>query len=150
MVFLLLAIQAIMPPLHWTTTFDKTGHCMYSVPPQWRDARQGQPVALMQAPAGAATVEQTWSPVPDWSSYAGHMEKVLKATVVHERSAQRLWLEYPAGWPGVHYYIAVPSRGGVCVALVDLMSSADADLRASLPQIIDTMGATGGAATAEK
>jgi hypothetical protein len=141
---LVLAVQSAAPPLRWTTTFDRTGHCMYAVPPQWRDAREGQPVALMHAPDGAATVEQTWAPVTDWSAYAGHMRTVLRPTAVHEHTAQRLWLEYPAGWPGLHYYIAVPSAGGACVALLDMASHADGALRALLPQIIDTMGAAAG------
>lgn len=142
-IFLLLALQSVVPPLHWTTTFDKTGHCMYSVPPPWRDGRAGQAVALMQAPDGSVTVEQTWSPVNDWSAYVGHMRQVLRPTVVHENTAQRLWLEYPAGWPGRHYYIAVPSAGGACVAIVDVTPRAGGELRTLLPRIINAMAAAG-------
>ena len=115
---------------------------MYSVPPQWRDGREGPAVALMQAPDGSATVEQTWSPVRDWSAYAGHMRQVLRPAAVHEDTAQRLWLEYPAGWPGLHYYIAVPSAGGACVAIVDVTPQASAELRALLPKIINGMAGT--------
>lgn len=51
-------------------------------------------------------------------------------------------LEYPAGWPGLHYYIAVPSAGGACVAIVDVTPQASAELRALLPKIINGMAGT--------
>ncbi len=141
LILLLLTLPAGAVPLRWTTTFEKTGHCQYSVPPQWRGASDAHAVPLMYAPGGAATVEQTWSSVSGWSVYAGHMRQVFKPAVVHEDTPHRLWLEYPADWPGVHYYVAVPSAGGACVAMVDLRPQPNAELREVLREVIDTMRA---------
>jgi len=120
------AMHDIAPPStkglipRWTGIIDSTGRCRFSVPPQWTVEDQPGGNSFAAASDGTATAEADWLASSSWSSYRAHLRDTIKATEVHEDSPSRFWVEYLAGWPGAHHYVAIPSAEGVCALQVDV------------------------------
>ena len=128
-------------PKGWVALFDKTGRCRYAVPPRWIVDDQGGDDAFAMAFDGSATVRQSWARSSSWSSYAINLESTLKPTAIRENSGRKLWIEYPAGWSGTHYYVAVPSAGGACATTIDMRMATSEEIKAAISQIARTVAA---------
>ena len=140
------AVQEVAPPStrglipHWTGIIDTTGHCRYSVPPLWKVEDRSHGNGLAWAADGKATVQQDWLPSSSWTAYTSALRHNLKPTVIRDESPRRFWFEYAAGWPGVHYFVAVPSAGGACAMRIDVRSGVnDLLLVSTIGQIVHSV-----------
>ncbi len=126
---------------NWTGIIDTTDHCYYAVPPNWTVDDRPSVDALAAAPNGNATAELNWTAFSSWAAHASHVREMLKPTIVHEDTSLSFWVEYAAGWSGVHYYAAVPATTGACALRIDLNEKADDSLRATVRDIIRSVAA---------
>ena len=131
------SMKGLIP--HWTGVIDATGHCRYSVPPPWTVERQPHGGAVASAPDGNATAQLDWLPSSSWREYTSDLRRSLRPTLIEEDTAGRVWFEYRAGWPGVHYYAAVPSAGGVCATWIDVRAGASDWLTPIIRQIVQSV-----------
>jgi len=124
---------------HWTGVIDPTGHCRYSVPPAWTVERQPHGNAIASAPDGMATAQIDWSPSSSWRAQTSNLRRSLEPILIEEDSAGRFWCEYRAGWPGVHYYVAIPSAAGLCTAWIDVRAGANDWMKPTIRQIAESV-----------
>jgi hypothetical protein len=54
-----------------------------------------------------------------------------------------LRIEYRPGWPGEHFYVAVPAPGGLCATWIDVRAGASEELKRIVRQIIQSVVAIG-------
>jgi len=127
-------IRGLIP--HWTGLVDPAGRCRFSVPGDWtiRDAER-----LAVAPDGSATAVEEWADSSTWAHYKAGVFGTLKPTVFHEDSTQRLWIEYAAGWAGIHHHVAVPAPGGACVLQIDVRARAAHGLDDIVRQVAESL-----------
>jgi len=121
--------------LYWTGIYDETGRCRYSIPPTWTVDGSGRH-ELARSPDGSVTLEQSWVAASSWPGYKTEVRRLLHPTVVREDSPLRLLFEYAAGWPGEHWYVAVPATTGVCATQIDIRPGARAVLEPTLQKIV--------------
>ena len=111
------SMKGLLP--HWTGIYDATGRCRYGIPPTWRsEGPHGYEIS--RAPDGSAMIGLTWVASSSWASYKTDVRRRLKPTAVGEDTAQRFSLEYSAGWPGDHLFVAVPAVTGACATQIDI------------------------------
>ena len=132
-----LSLRGLIP--YWTGIIDVTQHCQYSVPPTWRTDREGHEDEIAYSPDGRTTVQQSWHSAPSWTAYAAHMRRILKPTRVQEDNAQRLWVEYSAGWPGTHTFVADQTPFGVCETAIDVRPGVTDKVTPIVRQIIESI-----------
>jgi hypothetical protein len=127
-------IKGLIPG--WTGLVDPMGHCRFSVPPDWK-VRDADRMAF--APDGAATAVEEWMEASPWTRYKAGVYGALKPTVFHEDSTRRLWIEYAAGWDGVHHHVAVPAPAGTCVLQIDVRARAAGTLGDVVRQVAESL-----------
>lgn len=120
----------------WTGLVDPMGRCRFSVPADWKviDADK-----LAVAPDGAATALEEWTESTTWARYKASVVGVLKPTVFHEDGPQRLWIEYQAGWAGIHHHVAVPGQAGACVLQIDVRARPAGALDGVVRQLAESL-----------
>jgi len=122
-------------PHGWTALADATSRCIFAVPPRWRGDEPTEAGLLAVSPDGRTTAAISWSADATLTS---RLASVLRPTVVHVNSFERLWLEYPSGPPGMHHVAAVPADGGHCLLYLDARD-VDEAAKALAHAIVDTL-----------
>ena len=140
--WVLLAAGSAGAPPRWTALIDVSGACCYAVPPDWKiDAASESTNALASSPDGRAASVVQWSSQATWPTLVATLRSSVLATVVHEQSGRRFWIEYASAWPGVHHLAVIPATGGGCILYVDVSEKADPRLHATATEIIHSLTA---------
>ena len=95
---------------------DKAGLCALSVPADWK---VGPIKSLADGPGGAKAAVSSSTASRSLAEVKPLAEQMMVPTRTFEDSSSRLWYAYAGNREDeTNWYVAVPTRGGVCVARV--------------------------------